>query len=181
MLSINISRWLSPRFFKKASGILQWPPSVRLSVCPSVRPSVTLSPPKPLDEIQPNLVCELLTWRGCTTAHFLLVPPPGALGRGQFSKFNQIWCLSYLHEWHMHWHNFWIPAPWGLGERPKGQISLNLKTLFRNSTRFGVWVTYMNDTCTGTIFWVPASRGLVEGPKGQILLNLNYKVNFKGF
>ena len=32
-------------------------PSVRLSV----RPSVTLSPPKPLDEIQPNLVCELLT------------------------------------------------------------------------------------------------------------------------
>ena len=40
-------------FFKKASGILQSPPSVR--------PSVTLSPPKPLDEIQPNLVCELLT------------------------------------------------------------------------------------------------------------------------
>ena len=27
----------------------------------SVRLSVTLSPPKPLDEIQPNLVCELLT------------------------------------------------------------------------------------------------------------------------
>ena len=27
----------------------------------SVCPSVTLSPPKPLDEIQPNLVCELLT------------------------------------------------------------------------------------------------------------------------
>ena len=41
---------LSPRFFKKASGILQSPPSVR-----------TLSPPKSLDEIQPNLVCELLT------------------------------------------------------------------------------------------------------------------------
>ena len=28
---------------------------------PPVRPSVTLSPPKPLDEIQPNLLCELLT------------------------------------------------------------------------------------------------------------------------
>ena len=26
-----------------------------------IRPSVTLSPPIPLDEIQPNLVCELLT------------------------------------------------------------------------------------------------------------------------
>ena len=40
---------LSPRFFKKASGILQLPLSVKLS------------PPKPLDDIQPNLVCELLT------------------------------------------------------------------------------------------------------------------------
>ena len=28
---------------------------------PSVRLSVMLSPPQPLDEIQPNLVCELLT------------------------------------------------------------------------------------------------------------------------
>ena len=35
------------------SGILQSPPSVRASV--------TLSPPKPLDEIQLNLLCELLT------------------------------------------------------------------------------------------------------------------------
>ena len=32
-----------------------------MSVRPSVRLSVTLSPPKPLDEIQPNFVCELLT------------------------------------------------------------------------------------------------------------------------
>ena len=47
-----------PTFFlKKAKGILLSPPSV----CPSARPSVMLSPPKPLDEIQPNLVCELLT------------------------------------------------------------------------------------------------------------------------
>ena len=46
--------YLSPRFFlKKAKEILLSTPSVRLSVM--------LSPPKPLDEIQPNLVCELLT------------------------------------------------------------------------------------------------------------------------
>ena len=34
--------------------------------------------------------------------------------------------MSYLHEWHMHQHHFWVPAPWGLGEGPKGKISLNL-------------------------------------------------------
>ena len=124
---------------------MQLPPSVR----PSVRPSVTLSPPKPLDRIQPNLVCELLTLMGHATAHFL-APPPGVLGgvkrsniiqfqfqrffdqtvfvfshmksdgifiwppgscpRGGtwgtmgcwgvnfFSKFSQIWCVSYFHE-----------------------------------------------------------------------------------
>ena len=49
----------------------------------------------------------------------------------------------------------------------------------RNSTRFGVGVTYMNGTCTGTMFWVPAPWGLVRGPKCKISLNLNYKVNFK--
>ena len=30
-----------------------------------------------------------------------------------FSKFNQIWCVSYLHEWHMHRHHFWGPRPLG--------------------------------------------------------------------
>ena len=45
--------YLSPRFFKKAQGILLSPPSIR--------PSFMLSPPKPLNEIQPNLACELLT------------------------------------------------------------------------------------------------------------------------
>ena len=44
-----------------------------------------------------------------------------------FSKFNPIWCVSFLHEWHMQRHmSFLIPAPWGLGEGQKGQISLNL-------------------------------------------------------
>ena len=45
---------LSPRFLKKVSGILHSPLSVR----PSIRLSVL---PSTLDEIQPNLVCELLT------------------------------------------------------------------------------------------------------------------------
>ena len=63
VLNVSPSRkelLLSPRFFKKkVKGRLLSPPSVRPSVRLSVRPSVMLSPPKPLDEIQPNLVCEL--------------------------------------------------------------------------------------------------------------------------
>ena len=30
-----------------------------------------------------------------------------------FSKFNQIWWVSYLHEWHMHQHNILGPHPLG--------------------------------------------------------------------
>ena len=48
-----------------------------------------LSPPKPLDEIQPNLVCELLTRMGRATAIFL-APHPWALGRGQKVKYHLI-------------------------------------------------------------------------------------------
>ena len=28
-----------------------------------------------------------------------------------FTKFNQSWCVSYLHEWHMQRHNFLGPRP----------------------------------------------------------------------
>ena len=30
-----------------------------------------------------------------------------------FPKFNQIWCVSYLDEWHMQRHTFWVPVPLG--------------------------------------------------------------------
>ena len=54
--------------------------------------SVILSPPKPLDQIQPNLVCELLPLMRCATATAkkILAPPPGALGRGQKVKYHLI-------------------------------------------------------------------------------------------
>ena len=33
-----------------------------------------------------------------------------------FLKFNQIWCVSYSHKWHMHQHNFfWSAPPWAFG------------------------------------------------------------------
>ena len=75
--------FLSPRFFKKASGILQSPPSVRLSA-----------------------------------RHALLLY--------HWMKSNQIWCVSCSHEWGVQRHIFLGPAPWGPGEGPKGQISLNI-------------------------------------------------------
>ena len=34
--------------------------------------------------------------------------------------------VSYSHQWHMQRHIFLVPTPWGPGEGPKGQISLNL-------------------------------------------------------
>ena len=37
-----------------------------------------------------------------------------------FPKFNQIWCVSYLHEWHMQRHNYFGPrllGPWGGAKR----------------------------------------------------------------
>ena len=47
------------------------------SICMSVHLSVVLSPPKPLDEIQPNLVCELFTWIGPATTLFFCPAPWG--------------------------------------------------------------------------------------------------------
>ena len=55
-------------------------------LCPSIRPSVCrsvmLSPPKPLDEIQPNLVCELLTWMWRATSNFFFCLDPWGPGEG---------------------------------------------------------------------------------------------------
>ena len=45
----------------------------------------------------------------------------GGLG-GQktfFPKFYQIWCVSYLHEWHMQRHNFFGPSLLGRGQKVK--------------------------------------------------------------
>ena len=50
---------------------------------PSICPSVLLSPPKPLGEIQPNLMCGLLSCMGHATVNKVLAPLPGALRRGQ--------------------------------------------------------------------------------------------------
>ena len=48
-----------------------------------------LSPPKPLDEIHPNLVCEF-DMNGACNVKKSLAPPPGALKRGQKVKYHLI-------------------------------------------------------------------------------------------
>ena len=51
-----------------------------------------------------------------------------------WTKFNQIWCVSYWHEWGVQRQTFFWPAPWGPGEGSKGQISFkfNYKVNFED-------------------------------------------------
>ena len=59
----------------------------------------------------------------------------GGLGVKNFfiSKFNQIWCVSYLHEWHMHRRYFLGPhplGPWG-GAKRSNIIKSELQSQFQ--------------------------------------------------
>ena len=75
----NEKKLLSPCYFKKAMGLLQSPPSV------------TLSPPKSLDGIHPNLVCVCVAhMNGVCNDTFFFALPPGALGRGRKVKYYYI-------------------------------------------------------------------------------------------
>ena len=50
-----------------------------------------------------------------------------------FPKFNQIWCVSYLHEWHMQRHHFLGPRPlrpWG-GSKRSNIIKSELQSQFQ--------------------------------------------------
>ena len=62
----------------------------------------------------------------------------GGLGVNYFFlKFNQIWCVSCLYEWHMHWHHFLgppppppPPRPWG-GAKRSNIIKSELQSRFQ--------------------------------------------------
>ena len=121
-------------FLKKRRGYCY---RLRPSVCPSVRPSVMLSPPKPLDEIQPNLVCELLTWMGrATLIFFFLVPPPRALGRGQKVKYHLISITKSISKIFI--PNFWCVLT---NERYKTYQSGFLFCRLGHATVLGLWGT----------------------------------------
>ena len=54
----------------------------------------------------------------------LSVRPLCYLLLNHWTKFNQIWCVRYSHEWGVQRHFFGL-SPWGPGEGSKGQISYN--------------------------------------------------------
>ena len=61
--------------------------------------------------------------------------PRGVVGSKKifFSKFNQIWSVSYLHEWHMQRHHFLGPrplGPWG-GAKRSNIIKSELQSQFQ--------------------------------------------------
>ena len=59
--------------------------------------------------------------------------PWGVWGSNFFSKFKQIWCVSYLHEWHMHGRHFLGPhplGPWG-GAKRSNIIKSELQSQFQ--------------------------------------------------
>ena len=64
---------------------------------------------------------------GCLGAKIKFRPavcPLCYLLRNHWTKFNQIWCVGYPHEWGVQ-RQFFCPAPWGPGEGFKGQMSFN--------------------------------------------------------
>ena len=150
-------------------------------------------------EIQPDVVCELLTSMAHATAQLFWSRPLGPWGgakrsniiisqlQSKFQRFlNQTLCvfsqIKDIKHIRQDFHSIdWVmPQGWDL-RVPWGGGGGGVKQLFFQIQPDLVCVTYMNGTCNGTIFWVPTSWGLGEGPKGQISLNLNYKVNFNDF
>ena len=165
----------------------------------------------------------------------LPVRPSRYLLLNHWTKSNQIWCVSCSHEWGVQQLIFFCPAPWGPGEAPKGQISLNIikiqlqsqfqrflnqclcvfsqmkdikhirrdiilppgmlqgwdfgvpwgvgevKKKFWNSTRFFVWVTYMNGTCNSTIFFGPRPLGPSGGAKRSNIIKSELQIQFQRF
>ena len=188
-------------------------------------------------------------WKIKNISDGIFIPLPGSCPRGRtlgyrgglsgrkkkfFPKFNQIWCVSNLHQWHMQRHNFLGPnplGPWGGAKRSniiKSQsqsqfqrflnqtlcvfsqlkdikhIRRNFhsvpwvmpqgwdlgvpwggwgvqKLFFQNSTRFGVWVAYMNGTCNGTIFFGPRLLGPWGEAKRSNILKSQLQSQFQRF
>ena len=163
-----------------------------------------LSPPKPLDEIQPNLVCELLTWIDAQHNFFLLTRPPGEGSKGQIS-FNFNYKVNFRdfysklcvcsHKWKV--QNildgfFYSLSPgsclrggtWGyllakIKFRPAVCPLSPPKPLDEIQPKFGVWVTHMNGT-QSHFFW-PRPLGPWGGVKRSNIIYFRLQSQFQRF
>ena len=91
-------------------------------------------------------------------------------------KFNQIWCVSYLHECHKQWHHFLGPGPlgaWGEAERSniiKSELQVNFKDFKPNFVHLLTnerYITYQAgfsfaplDHARGGIWWYCGGLGV---------------------
>ena len=66
----------------------------------------------------PKVYTSVLLFTSVRRSRYLLL--------NHWTKSNQIWCVSCSNEWDVQRHIYFDPAPWGPGEGPKGQISLNI-------------------------------------------------------
>ena len=105
----------------------------------------------------------------------IFIWPPGSCPRGGtwgyrgglvcqifFPKFNQIWCVSYCHEWHMQRHDFLGPSPLGPGGGAKRSniIKSELQCQFQR------FVSYLHDLhMYRHNFWGPQPLGPWGGVK----------------
>ena len=102
-------------------GLWGYPHKVNPSICNCHRQLETSERPS----------CKYV--RPVSTSVRLSVRPPRYLLLNNWTKSNQICCVSCLHEWGLQLHIFG-PAPWGPEEGPKGQISFNIiKKIIRKS------------------------------------------------
>ena len=135
-----------------------------------------------MDEIQPNLVCMLLTWMGCATINFFFGPVP--LGRGQKVKYHLISitksiskifkpnfvCLLTNERYKTYQTGFsfrrlghapgWdLGVPWGLS-----------RSNFFSEIQPELVCELLTSHATAQFFGSLPPWGLGEGPKGQISL-----------
>ena len=72
----------------------------------------------------------------CHLGHASEVGLGGTVGvewsKKNFPKFNQIWCVSYLHKRHMQRHNFLVPTPMGEAKRSNIINSQIQKSISKN-------------------------------------------------
>ena len=87
-------------------------------------------------------MCVFSQMKDIKQIRLIFIPSPGSCPRGGtwggggqgvhfFPKFNQLWCVSYSHKWHVQRHNLFGHRPLWPWEGPKGQISLNYIVNFK--------------------------------------------------